>query len=103
MQESYTPIAFVEGTAVVNTIFMGDERPVLHIFARRADQADGEALAKNTVYASADAVRYKLVIGPGQWQVWAELGVIKSEPVTVELHEGETQTINFVYGKPYRG
>jgi hypothetical protein len=99
MPDSYTAIAFVEGIVEVFTIFMGDERPVVHLFARRENETDPTAMAKNTVFATADGQRYKLIVEPGQWQVWAELGVVKSQPIAVSLQEGETQKVNFVYGK----
>ena len=97
--DSYTPIAFVEGMVEVFAIFMGDERPVVHLFARRENESDPNAAVKNTVFATADGQRYKLIVEPGRWQVWAELGIVKSQPVTAELREGETQKVNFVFGK----
>jgi len=96
---SYTAIAYVEGIVEVFAIFMGDERPVVHLFARRQNETDPEAAAKNTVFATADGQRYKLIVEPGKWAVWAELGVVKTQPVTAELREGETQKVNFVFGK----
>lgn len=100
MPESYTPIAFIEGTVAVHATFMGEERPVVHILARRINESDAEANARNTVYASGDPQRYKLILAPGQWHAWAELGIVKSQPITVELKEGGTERINFVFGKP---
>lgn len=97
MPDSFTPLAFVEGIVEVNTIFMGDERPVVHLKAQRS--ADAEAVVKNTVQASADGLRYKLIVEPGQWHVWAELGPVKSQPVVVEVQEGETEKVNFVFGR----
>jgi len=97
--DSYTPIAFVEGIVEVFAIFMGDERPVVHLLARRENETDPDAAAKNTVFATADGQRYKLIVEPGQWKVWAELGIVKTQLVTVDLKEGETQKVNFVFGK----
>jgi len=83
----------------VFAIFMGDERPVVHLLARRENETDPDAAAKNTVFATADGQRYKLIVEPGQWKVWAELGIVKTQLVTVDLKEGETQKVNFVFGK----
>ncbi len=99
MPDSYTPIAFVEGIVEVFAIFMGDERQIVHLYAQRENETDPEAMAKNSVFATADGQRYKLIIEPGHWRVWAELGIVKSEVITVELKEGETQKINFAYGR----
>lgn len=99
MPDSYTPIGFVEGIVLVHAIFMGDERPVVQLLARRENETDDEATVKNSVFASADGQRYKLIVSPAKWNVWAELGAVKSEVLTVEVKEGETQYINFSFGK----
>jgi len=63
-------------------------------------ESAADAKAKNTVCASGDPRRYKLMVEPAQRHGWAELATVRSLAVTAEVKEGETQKINFAFRKP---
>jgi hypothetical protein len=98
MEEIRTPIGIISGTVCILGLPTHGSGADAKVIAERGNET---AEVTNHISNSTTPWNYSLVVSPGKWKVRAEVLPVVSESREIEVSDGGSVTVNFVFGRSF--